>query len=314
MVNSILITGANGFIGSALCTYLAKQNLKVVRLIRNKKKFNMKILDTRTIESIDQNTNWKTYLKDIDTIIHTAGYSSFPSKNNNSKSNLYNVNVLGTLRLAEQAVKCKVKRLIYISSIKVHGENTKSGMRFNNNSEYNPQDEYALSKVKTEIGLEKIRAKTSLDIVIIRPPLVYGKGVKSNLLKLIYYIDKGIPLPFKSLSKNKISLIALENLSSLIFKCITYKTFLNINLVACDSQTVSTKSLSEEIAFSLNKKSNLFYCPRFLLIIFCYMFGKQKMMNQILHNLEIDNSYAQAKLNWKPDVKLRYGLRCIFNG
>ena len=313
MVNSILITGANGFVGNTLCTYLAKQNLKVIRLIRNKNN-NIKTLDTRTVESIDQNTNWRRYLKDIDTIIHTAGYTNFPSKNNNSKSNLYKVNVLGSLHLAEQAANCGVKRFIYISSIKVHGENTKIGMCFNNNSKYDPQDEYALSKVQAEIGLENIRRKTTLDIVIIRLPLVYGKGVKSNLLKLIKYVEKGLPLPFKSLSKNKISLISLENLSSLIFKCITYKTFLNVNLVVSDSQTVSTKSLIEEIAFLLNKKLRLFYFPRFLLIIFGYIFSKQKMINQILYNLEIDNTYAEAKLNWKPDVKLRDGLKGIING
>ena len=309
MDNSILITGANGFIGNAVCSYLINKKIKVTGLVRNNKCNNIQGLNIEILQTINNKTNWEPYLKKIDIIIHTAGYSKFPLYNDNDKLNLFNVNVLGTINLAKQAAQYGVKKIIYISSIKVHGENTKSGSSFNNNSIFNPQDTYALSKVQAEEGLEQIRKNTNLDIIIIRPPLVYGNGIKSNLLKLINIINIGVPLPFKSISKNKISLISLENLNSFIYKCIEYKSILNMNFVVSDSRALSTKDLIEKIASTLNKKARLFYFPKFLLFIIGYFLYQQKAMRLLLCNLEIDNSFSEKKLNWKPKAKFSKELR-----
>jgi len=313
MDNSILITGANGFIGSAICRYLINKKTKVTGLVRNNKHHNIEGLNIQILQTINNKTNWKKYLKKIDIIIHTAGYSKFPVCNDKDKSNLYNVNVLGTINLAKQATKYGVKKFIYISSIKVHGETTKRNSSFNNNSIFNPQDTYALSKVQAEEGLKEIRKNTNLDIIIIRPPLVYGNGMKSNLLKLINIINNGVPLPFKSISMNKISLISLENLNSFIYKCIVHKNFLNISFVVSDSKALSTKHLIEKMASTLNKKARLFYFPKFLLFIISYIFFQQKAMRLLLCNLEIDNSFSEKKLNWKPKAKFSKELRKVIH-
>lgn len=313
MDNSILITGANGFIGSAICRYLINKKTKVTGLVRNNKHHNIEGLNIEILQTINNKTNWKKYLKKIDIIIHTAGYSKFPVCNDKDKSNLYNLNVLGTINLAKQAAKYGVKKFIYISSIKVHGETTKPNSSFNNNSIFNPQDTYALSKVQAEEGLKEIRKNTNLDIIIIRPPLVYGNGMKSNLLKLINIINNGVPLPFKSISMNKISLISLENLNSFIYKCITHNFFLNTSFVVSDSKALSTKYLIEKIASTFNNKARLFYFPKFLLFIISYIFFQQKAMRLLLCNLEIDNNFAEKKLNWKPKAKFSKELRKVIH-
>ena len=313
MDNSILITGANGFIGSSICNYLINKKIKVTGLVRNNKRTNIEGLNVELLQTINNKTNWKTYLKNIDIVIHTAGYSKFPIYDDNDKSDLFNVNVLGTINLAKKSAQYGVKKFIYISSIKVHGENTKTGCNFKNNSIFNPQNAYALSKVQAEQGLEKIRKNTNLDIIIIRPPLVYGKGLNSNLLKLINVINMGFPLPFKSISKNKISLISLENLNSFIYKCIVHKNFLNMNFVIADSKAVSTRFLIEEISSTLNKKARLFYFPKLLLNIIGYCLYQKKAMRQLLCNLEIDISFSEKKLNWKPKAKLSDELRNIMH-
>ena len=314
MNNSILITGANGFVGKALFNYLYKKKMNVHGVVRGDNQNNYEETNLKVLTHINAKTNWDLYLKEVDTVIHTAGYSKFPFNNDKDVSKLYDVNVFGTHNLAKQAAKYGVKKFIYISSIKVHGENTKPGFSFKNDSVYNPQDVYALSKVKAEEGLKKIRETSNLDIIIIRPPLIYGKGLKSNLLKLIYAVKIGVPLPFKNITKNKISLLSIDNLNNFIYKCINHKKVLNMNFVISDNKTISTKYLIEEIALVLNRKASLFYFPKTMIYLLSFLFFKQKLIKYLLYNLEIDNSFSELKLNWKPNVSLNKSLKELLDG
>ena len=307
MSTSILITGANGFLGNSIFKYLLKKKFNVTGIVRNKQ-FYCKNTNIKIIKEINNYGNWKNYLKNIDIVIHTAGLAG--SNNNFSKNwqNLYAINVLSTINLANEAVKSGVKKFIYLSSAQVHGEISDFNKCIDVNSPYNPQSDYALSKVEAEKGLDILRRKSNMDIVILRPPLVYGYGTKSNFSKLIDLIKQEKYLPFKLVKKNKMSFISLENLNDFIYTCINRHESMNCDFLLRDPTLVSTTFLIEEIAFAFNCKPKLFPVPIKLLRLLSILFNARRPIKQLTSNFEIDIAFAQKKLNWKPKFTLRNGL------
>ena len=240
----ILITGQNGFIGKALFNSLQQQKHQVRGTVRNKQKTQktQKNKDILVVGNIDSTTDWKDPLADVEVVIHLANRAHVLNEKVADPLAIFRqINVAGTIQLAKQAVESGVKRFIFVSSIKVNGEQT-SKHPFIASDKPNPQDPYAISKLEAEKALYEISAKSSMEIIIIRPPLVYGQGVKGNFERLTRLVESGVPLPFASIN-NKRSLISLENLVQILAKTVTHSKVANQTLLVSDKEDLSTPQL-----------------------------------------------------------------------
>jgi len=310
-MKKILVTGASGFIGKTLCNKLIKLSFNVQGAVRSLDSltfdYNFKAV---TVGEIGANTNWINALKDIDCIIHCAGKAHSISKKNNI--NMYHsINTEGTKNLAEQAVKAGVKRLVFLSSVKVNGEST--GKTFNNKiftnkSVLNPKDAYSISKFESEKLLWKISSKTDLEVVVVRLPLVYGYGVKGNLMRLIKLIKSGIPLPF-DLIKNQRSLIGIDNLVDLLVRCIEHPDAKSKTFLVSDGEDLSTPELLKNIASAMGRSAFMFPFPISLLKFFGFVLGKSSEIDRLTGSLQIDNNYTKKILNWSPPISVQEGIK-----
>jgi len=282
----ILITGQNGFIGKALFNLLQQQDHLVRGTVRNKQKI-QKDKDIAVVGDIGPKTDWRSALVDIEVVVHLANRAHVLNEQVRDPLTIFReVNVAGTIQLAKQAVESGVKRFIFVSSIKVNGEQT-SKHPFTASDKPNPQDPYAISKMEAENALREIAEQSSMQIVIIRPPLVYGQGVKGNYQRLTRLVELGVPLPFASI-KNKRSLISLGNLVQILAKAVTHPAVANQTLLVSDGEDLSTPQLIEKIANSIGKPARLFhFSPKFLKIVGKFT-GQSKTIDRLCENLQID--------------------------
>tara|TARA_B100002019_G_scaffold293340_1_gene320230 strand:- start:1753 stop:2733 length:981 start_codon:yes stop_codon:yes gene_type:complete len=320
-MKKILITGASGFIGQSLIKSLLKLNKFVRGTIRSSNSFfsNTKI-EYVTLGDINIKTSWKENLVDVDCIIHCAGKVHEMKSSKNDLSKIYqSVNVDGTIRLANQAAEAKIRRLIFLSSIKVNGESTRNNHinKFFNEKKKNvftykdiacPEDLYAKSKFEAEKALWKISSKTGLEVVVVRLPLVYGYGAKGNLARLIKLVKTGIPLPL-GMIKNQRSMIGIDNLTDLLIRCIDHPEASGKTFLASDGEDLSTLELIKLIASSMGKKANPFPLPIFLLKFLGSIFGKTEETNRLVGSLRIDNSFTKESLDWVPPISVKEGIR-----
>ena len=322
-MKKILVTGASGFIGKKLCYELIKSNWNVFGTVRDFDTHlfneNLKVI---AVGEIGVNTNWTNALKDTNCVIHCAGRVHFMNEDNNV--NMYqSTNIDGTKNLAEQAVKAGVKRLIFLSSIKVNGESTsnekisniKDGIKkkFTQKDLPAPQDAYSISKLEAENVLWEISSRTGLEIVVIRLPLVYGYAAKGNLRRFIKLIEFGIPLPL-AMVKNKRSMIGIDNLVHLLNHCIDHPEASRKTFLASDNEDLSTPELIKLIASSMGKKANLFPFPIFILKLLGSVFGRRGEINRLVGSLRIDNRYTKEILNWTPPISVEEGIRRMIQG
>jgi len=315
-MKKICITGANGFIGNTLCKSLKAPDNHIQGFVR------VMDLDNNSSETehisvgdISSKTNWKDHLNGFDCIIHCAGLTNQMSSIKDI--NVYNlVNKEGTKRLAEQAVEAGVKKLVFLSSLKVNGEitdHTSTKQKFFYSDAPNPQDPYAISKLQAEKVLWKISSRTGLEIVVVRLPLVYGYGAKGNLERLIKIVKSGIPLPL-SLVKNQRSMIGIDNLVDLLIQCIDHPEASGKTFLASDGEDLSTPELIKLIASSMGRKANLFPFPISMLKFLGSVFGKSEEINRLVGSLRIDNSYTKEILNWTPPISVEEGIRRMVQG
>jgi nucleoside-diphosphate-sugar epimerase len=282
----ILITGQNGFIGKPLFKLLQQQKHQVRGTVRNKQKI-QKNRDIVVVGNISPTTDWMAALTGIEVVVHLANRAHVLNEQVRDPLAIFReVNVAGTIQLAKQAVESGVRRFIFVSSIKVNGEQT-SKHPFTVNDKPNPQDPYAISKLEAENALHEIAKQSSMEIVIIRPPLVYGQGVKGNFERLTRLVELGIPLPFASI-KNKRSLISLDNLIQLLAKSTTHPAVANQTLLVSDGEDLSTPQLIEKIADSIAKPARLFHFSPKLLKIVGKFTGQRKVIDRLCENLQID--------------------------
>ncbi len=295
----VLITGASGFIGSALVNFL---NLAEENLVCVSRKINPCIKAKQfLVKDINAQTNWQAFLQDIDIVIHLAARVHIMNENDElALEKFRQTNVLATRNLAEQAISAGVKRFIYLSSIKVNGEQTNNG-RFCANDTAKPQDPYAVSKYEAE---QSLLALKNIEVVIIRPPLVYGQNMKGNLLRLQKLIAKNIPLPLKNIN-NKRSFVATENLCSFIQCCMFHPKAAGEIFLVSDGHDISSSELIQAIAFALNKKTFLFTFPPALIKFFACILGKKAEFDRLFQSLQIDISKNQQLLEWKPPSQMQ---------
>ncbi len=304
----ILLTGATGFIGQALVSSLLEQTDVMLQLaIRDNsgKTIGDHMYDHRVtlipIGNISSRTSWSDALLDCNIVIHAAArVHIFDEQTLDPLSDFREINVEGTLNLARQAMLAGVRRFIYLSSVKVNGEYTQPGRPFSPDTEAMPEDPYAISKYEAEQGLLRLAEKSTMEVVIIRPPLVYGPGVKGNFLRMMQYLEKGIPLPFGALKNNKRSFISIGNLVNLITLCITHPQAANQIFLVSDDSDLSTTDLLRKIRTFLGNRSPLVPVPYWLLNSAAILLKKESELKRLHGSLQVDISKSLKLLNWKP--------------
>lgn len=300
----ILVTGANGFLGQALSIELKARQFPVRGVLRAEAK-----AGEVNVGDIGPDTDWQEALVGVEVIVHTAARTHIMTNTSGDPLCQYRkVNVEGTLNLARQAATASVKRFIFISSIKVNGESTLPGKPFTADDQPKPEDPYGVSKWEAEVGLHRLANETGLEVVIIRPPLVYGPRVKANFLRMMRWINRGLPLPLGSID-NKRSLVALANLVDLIINCIEHPAAANQVFLAGDGQDVSTTELLYGIGKALDKPARLLPCPVGLLSFTAALLGKKEMLRRLTDSLQVDISRARSLLGWEPLLSREEGLR-----
>jgi nucleoside-diphosphate-sugar epimerase len=300
----VFVTGSNGFVGRKLADELISRGNTVLRGVRVAKSN----LETQ-IGDIDGRTNWFCGLKGVSCVIHTAArVHVFRDAVADPLTTFREVNVDGTLNLARQAAAVAVKRFIFISSVKVNGEATPSGRPFNELDVPNPQDAYGQSKHEAEIGLRQIAADTGMEVVVIRPPLVYGACVKGNFAALMGAVQRGWPLPLGAVH-NQRSLLALSNLVDFIITCITHSEAANQAFLVSDGQDLSTTELVRGIAQAAGVPARLLPVPVWALQAGASLLGKGDVVQRLCGNLQVDISKARDLLGWVPPVSVQEGLK-----
>ena len=297
---NILVTGANGFVGRSLVNTLLNTEHNVISGVRKNplKKLNC---EYRIIGSLEGNTRWTSILKDIDVIVHAAARVHVMKDESTDPLNEFReVNVEGTLNLARQALEAGVKRFIFISSIKVNGESTELGHPYTADSQPNPTDPYGISKYEAELGLLELAKTTALEVVIIRPTLVYGKNVKGNFKSLIKWTHKGLPLPIGGIKQNLRSLVSVDNLTDFIVTCIDHNNAKNQIFLISDDDDISTAGLLEEISKGLGVKNKALPIPASVINKAATVLGKPGIAQRLSGSLQVDISKAKDLLGWKP--------------
>jgi len=302
-MQKIILTGGSGFLGSALMQHKAFKNAIVIGRNPSKNSSNY------VYKNLNPSTNYEDVLGSTDIIVHAAGLAHLEEKKVTDATTIYKkINTDVTLNLAKQAIKAGVKRFIFISSVKVLGEKTNFERPFDHKSKLNPHGPYALSKAEAETKLIKEVCKTSMDLVIIRPPLIYGKNVKGNVLKFMKLVQLQLPLPLRSI-KNKRSFVSVINLVDFIVCCLNDKKARNKTFLVSDDYDLSTPELFGALALTGGFKSYLFSLPDFFLKIVFKILRKTDIYEKISDSLQIDISYTKKQMNWKPPVSLLDGIK-----
>lgn len=292
----MLVTGSNGFVGNALCNTLRSNGVIVRATVRkggNSGDFN--------VGDLNGTTDWCEALVGCDVVFHLAARVHVMTDKDDDPLRAYrDVNLDGTLNLARQAVKAGVRRFVFVSSVKVNGEATTT-KPFTASDVPMPCDPYGQSKMEAELALQQLGRDTGLEIVIVRPPLVYGPGVKANFLNLIKLVEKGVPLPFGRI-RNFRSMVALDNLVDLLIVCARHPNAPGNIFMVSDGADMGIKELVTRIASAMNKRLLLVPVPVGLMICTAKLLGKQGVVDRLLGSLQVDIADTQATLGWHPVV------------
>lgn len=306
----ILVTGANGFIGSALCSEAVGRGIVVRGAARSPCSLPSN-LESHLVGEIDANTDWQSALLGCDSVVHLAARAHVSKEAAPVPLQAFReVNFNGTLNLARQAVAVGVKRFVFISSIGVNGAAT-SQKPFSFDDDVAPHTDYALSKYEAEVGLREIANKSGMEVVIIRPPLVYGPKAPGNFSSLVRWVGRGVPLPLGSVVGNRRSLVALDNLVDLILVCVMHPNAANQTFLVSDGEDISTAELLHRVGRALKRPARLLNVPVKWLSLAAKLFGKKSLAQRLLGNLQVDISHTCQTLGWKPPIGVDEGLRRV---
>ena len=306
---TILLTGAGGFVGKAVLKTAQQRGLNIRPVFRS--------LDSAKghfeavlVSGLDGAADWSQALKGVDLVIHAAARAHIMREEALDPLAEYRrVNVEGTLNLARQAAAAGVRRFVFISSIKVNGEATAPGRRFTAEDAPAPEDAFGLSKAEAEVQLKQVAQETGMEMTIIRPPLIYGPGVKGNLASLIRWVCRGLPLPLGGVTHNRRSLVGLDNLVDLILVCADHPKAANQTFLISDGEDLSTTELLKRIGEAVKQPARLLWVPAGAISLMAGLVGKKVISQRLLGSLQVDIRKTCDLLDWKPSVAVDEGLR-----
>jgi len=309
MSRKLVVTGASGFVGRTLARRLLVEGEDVLGLCRSDREMGFPVA---TVPSFDDAQALRLPLNKAEVIVHCAARVHVMQDTVEDPLSVFRqVNRDMTLALARLAAENGVKRFVFLSSIKVNGESTSGRNPFQPDENVFPEDPYGVSKLEAEQGLKELASETGMEVVIIRPPLVYGQGVKGNFASMIRLVGKGLPLPLGAIS-NKRSLVALDNLVDLIITCIDHPAAANQVFLAADGEDLSTTELLRAVAGAMGKPSRLVPVPEGLLLAGATLLGKKAFAQRLLGSLQVDSSKAWNLLGWAPPLSVEEGLQQCF--
>ncbi|HSW61834.1 MAG TPA: NAD-dependent epimerase/dehydratase family protein [Dissulfurispiraceae bacterium] len=301
----VFLSGATGFVGRALCTRLAADGIRVRAALRTSQ--NDLPAEQVIVPSVGPKADWTEGLVSVETVVHLAAHVHVMKSGAEDERLFHEINIEGTRHLAESAAATGVKRFIFLSTVKVHGERT-HGTPFTEEMPLAPEDAYSRSKAEAESVLKRIGQASGMEIVIIRPPLVYGPGVKANFLQLLKFVHRGVPLPLGALH-NARSLVYLDNLVDAVVTCIQHHSAANETFLVSDGKDLSTADLVRLTAKAMDVQVFLPPIPTKLLRLGGKLLGKGDMVGRIMDSLQIDSSFVQKKLGWRPPHTIEEGLQ-----
>ena len=311
-MSRILVTGATGFVGSAVCRELRRRG----RVLRMAVRGDAREMgdDVVTVGDIDGQTDWSRALDGIDRIVHLAARAHVMNDSAADALGAFTrVNVAGTEHLAQCAAQAGVKRLVYLSSIKVQGESTDHRLPFSDSSPTAPQDAYGRSKAEAETRLREIAQRTGLEVVVLRPPLVYGPGVKGNLRRLLRLVHRGVPLPLAGVD-NARSLIGLDNLVDAILTVLDHPCAAGKTYLVSDGEDLSSETLIGLMANAMQRPARLWRFPPALLVGLGRLFGRGDEARRLVGSLQIDSTRIRDELSWRPPSSVQAGIGDMVRG
>lgn len=308
---NVLITGASGFVGSVLCQALASTEWLVYGTVRSHQQAHTlpPTVKPVIIDSLTSTKPWKDILSEIDCVVHLAArVHLMKDRATNPLAAFREINTYGTTALAKEAVSHGVKRFIYISSIKVNGEESERDRYYTEQQPPNPQDPYGQSKLEAEQSLHQVASETGLEVVILRPPLIYGPGVKANFLQLLHLVKAGIPLPLSRVNNSR-SLLYVGNLADAIVTSISHPSAAGQTFLLSDGEDLSTPELVRRLAKAMKQPVRLLPMPPSFIEQMGKLTGKSATVKRLLGSLMVDSSKIQQTLNWSTPFTVDHGLQ-----
>lgn len=306
----ILLTGASGFVGQAVISRLCGEADVTIRAaFRTRPAHLPDRIEAIAIGDLGPDTDWCAAVRDVDVVVHCAArVHVMEDSEADPLAAFRRTNVAGTLGLARAAAAAGCRRLVFISSIKVNGESTAIGQPFTEMAPPAPQDPYGRSKLEAEEALFALGRETGMEVVVIRPPLVYGPGVRANFAAMMRWVACGIPLPFGAID-NRRSLVCVANLADLVARCIAHPAAANQVFLAGDGEDVSTTELLRRVAKALGKPARLLPIPQSLIEAAATLAGRKALADRLCGSLQVDIGKARQVLGWAPPLSVDEGLR-----
>lgn len=306
----VLLTGATGFVGRVLVSRLAvSPDIDLSVAVRSLAGDLLDFVAMQRVAILDGSSDWESIVSGVDVVLHAAArVHVMKDQSEDPLSEFRRVNVEGTLNLARQAAAAGVRRFVFLSSIKVNGEATELGYPFTANDVPAPQDPYGLSKLEAEQGLRELSVQTGMEIVIIRPPLVYGPGVRANFASMMRWLKSGFPLPLGGIMTNRRSLVYVENLVDLIRVCIDHPNAANQTFMVSDDEDVSTTVLLRRMAKAFGCPARLVNLSPKLIKLAAKFTGKPGIADRLCGSLQVDITKTKELLGWRPKFSLDEGL------
>ncbi len=299
---NVLVTGATGFVGRALLEELGARGHRGIPVVRRIAGLSHEMI----IPDVHAQTDWRAALTGCDAVVHLAARVHVMHEKAAKPLALYrSTNTDATLNLARQAARAGVKRFVFISTIKVNGEGRT--MPYRETDAPAPEDAYAISKWEAEQGLQQIARETGLEVVILRPPLVYGPGVKANFLRLLRTVERGWPLPLGAI-RNRRSLLYLGNFVDAIRLCVEHPAAAGQTFLLDDGEAVSTPDLVRAVAHAMKRPARLLWVPVSMLEFMGTLLGKRTAVSRLTGSLWVDSSLIRSRLSWTPPYSMEAGL------
>jgi nucleoside-diphosphate-sugar epimerase len=307
---TVLVTGANGFVGRALVDHLLRRHDRTV--VAGVRRSDARVpagAEPRIVPTLGPEADWANALAGVDQVVHAAARVHVMDETEADPLTAFRrVNTQGTLALAEQAARAGVRRFVFISSIKVNGEQTAPGRPFDADQPVAPTDPYGLSKHEAEQGLLRLARDTAMEVVIIRPVLVYGPGVGANFASLMRWLKRGVPLPLGAV-RNRRSLVSLDNLVDLIAVCLDHPNAANQVFLVSDGEDLSTTDLLRRLGLALGRRPWLLPVPPRLLTLAAHLIGRTSITQRLFGSLQVDIDKNRRLLGWRPVVTVDHALR-----